>query len=168
MHPLFVFLISSLILGQDHLNKIPFQAVINSGSTHCFVDSKFVNSYYLKTSATPLVALYLFDSSSNSTISEIANLPIIFFHWWLYKSGLLCHSTWFFLLFSPWIQLACLIQSTDWLGKWVDKLLSIFAGKSRSFLCRSQHTIGISIISWHLSAIIGFYSFHTCIWDLHV
>ena len=78
MHPLFVFLISSLILGQDHLNKIPFQAVINSGSTHCFVDSKFVNAYYLKTSATPLVALYLFDSSSNSTISEIANLPIIF------------------------------------------------------------------------------------------
>ena len=32
----------------------------------------------LKTSATPPVALRLFDSLSNSTISEIANLPIIF------------------------------------------------------------------------------------------
>ena len=37
-----------------------------------------MNTYYLKTFATPLVTLYLFDSSLNSTISEIANLPIIF------------------------------------------------------------------------------------------
>ena len=45
---------------------------------HCFVDSKFVDTHYLKTSATPPVALCLFDGLSNSTISEIANLPIIF------------------------------------------------------------------------------------------
>ena len=77
-HSLFVSLTSSLILGQDYLNKIPFQALIDSGSTHCFVDAKFVDTYYLKTSTTPLVALCLFDGSSNSTISEIANLPIIF------------------------------------------------------------------------------------------
>jgi len=67
-----------LILGQDHLNKILFQALIDSGSTHCFVDSKFVDTHHLKTSTTPPVALRLFDGSSNSTISEIANLPIIF------------------------------------------------------------------------------------------
>ena len=78
-YSLFVFLTSLLILGQDHLNKIPFQALVNSGSTHCFTDLKFVNTYYLKTSVTPLIALHLFDGSSNSTISEIANLPIIFF-----------------------------------------------------------------------------------------
>jgi len=34
--------------------------------------------HHLKTSATLPVALHLFDSLSNSTISEIANLPIIF------------------------------------------------------------------------------------------
>jgi len=67
-----------LIFGQNHLNKILFQALIDSGSTHCFVDSKFVDTHHLKTSATSLIALYLFDGSSNSTISEIANLPIIF------------------------------------------------------------------------------------------
>jgi len=67
-----------LILGQDHLNKILFQALINSWSTYCFVDSKFVDTHHLKTSTTPLVALHLFDGSLNSTISEIANLPIIF------------------------------------------------------------------------------------------
>ena len=77
-HSLFVSLTSPLILGQDHLNKILFQALIDSGSTHCFVDSKFVDTYHLKTSATPPVALHLFDGSSNSTISEIANLSIIF------------------------------------------------------------------------------------------
>ena len=77
-HSFFIFLTSSLILGQDHLNKILFQALVDSRSTHCFVDSKFVDTYHLKTSATPPVALHLFDGSSNSTISEIANLPIIF------------------------------------------------------------------------------------------
>jgi len=37
-----------------------------------------VDTHHLKTSATPPVALCLFDGSSNSTISEIANLPIVF------------------------------------------------------------------------------------------
>ena len=53
-HSLFVSLTSSLILGQDHL------------------------IHHLKTSATPPVALCLFDGSSNSTISKTANLPVIF------------------------------------------------------------------------------------------
>jgi len=77
-HLLFVSLTSPLILSQDHLNKIPFWALINSRSTHCFVDSKFVDTHHLKTSTTPSVALCLFDSSSNNTISKIANLRIIF------------------------------------------------------------------------------------------
>ena len=50
----FVSFTSLLILGQDHFNKIPFQALIDSGSTYCF------------------------DGLSNSIISKIANLPIIF------------------------------------------------------------------------------------------
>ena len=37
-----------------------------------------MNTHNLKTSATSPVALCLFDGLSNSTISEIANLPIIF------------------------------------------------------------------------------------------
>ena len=77
-HSLFVSITSPLILGQDHLNKIPFRALVDSRSTHCFVDSKFVDTHHLKTSATPPVALHLFDGSSNSTISKIANLSIIF------------------------------------------------------------------------------------------
>jgi len=38
-----------------------------------------MDTHHLKTSATPPVALYLFDSLSNNTISEIVNLLIIFF-----------------------------------------------------------------------------------------
>jgi len=73
-----ISLTSPLILGQDHLHKILFQALINFRSTHYFVDSKFVDTHYLKTFATPPVVLRLFDGLSNSTISEIINLPIIF------------------------------------------------------------------------------------------
>ena len=50
---------------------------MNFRSTHCFIDSKFVNTHHLKTSATPPVALHSFDSSSNSIISEITILFII-------------------------------------------------------------------------------------------
>ena len=77
-HSLFVSLTFLLILGQDYLNKILFQALINSKSTYCFVDSKFRDTYHLKTSATLPVALYLFDEPSNNNISKIANLSINF------------------------------------------------------------------------------------------
>ena len=75
---MFISLTFSLILGQDHLNKILFQALVNSRSTYCFIDLKFVDIYHLKISVTLPVALHLFDSSSNSTISETATLSIIF------------------------------------------------------------------------------------------
>ena len=79
-HSLFISLTFPLILGQNHLNKvpIPIQALIDSRSTHCFVDSKFVDTYYLKIFTTLPVTLYLFDSLSNSTISKIAKLLISF------------------------------------------------------------------------------------------
>ena len=76
LHSLFISFTFLLILSQDHLNKILFQALVNSGPTHCFVDLKFVDNYYLKMSVTLPVALHLFDSSLNK-IFKIANLSII-------------------------------------------------------------------------------------------
>ena len=73
MHLLFLILIYSLFLLLLLWSLIRITLIKS-----CFVDSKFVNIHYLKTSATSLVALCLFDSSLNSTISEIANLSIIF------------------------------------------------------------------------------------------
>ena len=77
-HFFFVSVTSLLILGQDYLNKISFQALVNSRSTYCFVDSKFVDTHHLKTSATLPVILCLFDGLLDNIISKIANLLIIF------------------------------------------------------------------------------------------
>ena len=77
-HSLFVSLTFPLILGQNHFNKISFWALVDFRSTYCFVNSIFMDIHYLKTFTTLPVAFCLFDSSSNSTISEITNLSIIF------------------------------------------------------------------------------------------
>lgn len=77
-YSLFVSLISPLVLGQNYLNKIPFHTLIDSRFTHCFVDSNFVHIHTLKTCSVSPIKLYLFDDLSNTTISKIVALPIIF------------------------------------------------------------------------------------------
>jgi len=77
-HFLFISLTFLLIVGQDNLNKITFQALVDFRSIYYFVDSKFVDIYHLKIFVTPPVALCLFDSSLNNNISKITNLLIIF------------------------------------------------------------------------------------------
>ena len=75
---LFLSLSSSLILGQNYLNKILFYASVNFGSIYCFVDLKLICTYKLKTSLILLVKLCLFNSLLNSTISKI--VAIFFFN----------------------------------------------------------------------------------------
>jgi len=56
----------------------PIQTLIDSGSTHCFLSSDFVNKYGLPTSDVTLKSLKLFDGSLGSTITKKALLPIQF------------------------------------------------------------------------------------------
>ena len=64
-------------LTSDSIFK-PFNALVDSGSTHCFIDTNFVTLHKLKTIGVSLIALRLFDGSSNSIITLACNLNLCF------------------------------------------------------------------------------------------
>jgi len=53
-------------------------ALVDSGSTHCFVDIKFVHKNKFTTYSVALIVLQLFDGSSNFVITEAINLSVQF------------------------------------------------------------------------------------------
>ena len=65
-------------LTSKFLTDIVFCALIDSGSSHCFIDSKFVSEHSIPTKSIPLITHWLFDGSSNSTITYMVFLPIQF------------------------------------------------------------------------------------------
>ena len=60
------------------LDMPPISALVDSSSSHCFVDSKFVNKHSLETYAIPLLELHLLDGSSNTFVTEATKLNIQF------------------------------------------------------------------------------------------
>ena len=52
--------------------------LVDSGSTHCFIDTFFTKQYDLPTSSVPPIKLRLFDGTSNSVITQSVNLPVLF------------------------------------------------------------------------------------------
>ena len=71
-------LVSSLVCAPDHLQPIPIQTLVDSGSIHCFINSAFAYGHFLPTTPTPSVGLYLFDRTSNNIISKVVLLPVTF------------------------------------------------------------------------------------------
>ena len=65
-------------LTSKFLTDIVFHALIDSGSSHCFIDSKFVSEHSILTKSIPPITLWLFDGSSNSTITYTISIPIQF------------------------------------------------------------------------------------------
>ena len=57
---------------------IPFRALVDSGSTHCFIDIEFVTLHKLSARSVPPIPLKLFDGSCNSVITLVCDLPICF------------------------------------------------------------------------------------------
>jgi len=72
-----------LVYKPDHIQNLTFHVLVNSESTHYFVNTTFIWKYNIPTSPTILVKLKLFNRLSNNIISEIVSLPIIFTssHW---------------------------------------------------------------------------------------
>ena len=52
--------------------------LIDSRSTHCFVDSKFACTHDLPLTSVPLIQLRLFDGTSNGTITQSFQFPVTF------------------------------------------------------------------------------------------
>jgi len=71
-------LVSPLVCAPDHLQSIPIRTLVDSGSTHCFLDFAFAHGHSLPTTPTPPVELRLFDGTSNNIISKVVSLPVKF------------------------------------------------------------------------------------------
>ena len=78
LNSLCIPLISPLVCASDHLQPIPIQTLVDSRSTHCFLDSVFARGHFLPTTPTPPVELCLFDGTLNNIISEVVSLPVKF------------------------------------------------------------------------------------------
>ena len=53
-----------------------FKALVDSGSTHCFVDPRFIANNKLITYAVPPIPLKLIDGTINNIITEAIELQI--------------------------------------------------------------------------------------------
>src|SRR3979490_2038851 len=63
---LIVFLASESV---PNSSDNPFECLIDSGSTHCFIESAYVRSHKIPTRSIPPIPLKLFDGSMNSVLS---------------------------------------------------------------------------------------------------
>jgi Retroviral aspartyl protease len=55
-----------------------FKSLVDSGSTHCFLESAFVRKHALNMSPIGPIPLRLFDGSLNVSITEAIELPLRF------------------------------------------------------------------------------------------
>ena len=67
--------LTSLLISDSSLH---ISALVDSGSTHCFVDTNFVQYYKLPTYPVDPIELKLFDGTSNSVITQSIALPVKF------------------------------------------------------------------------------------------
>jgi Retroviral aspartyl protease len=68
---LFLSVITSLLQ-----NSVILKVLVDSGSTHCVVDSQFVSKHKLITYPVTLIPLHLFNGTSNQTITQAIYIPL--------------------------------------------------------------------------------------------
>ncbi|KAG6325964.1 hypothetical protein ID866_13124, partial [Astraeus odoratus] len=57
---------------------LDLHALVDSGSTHCFMDQSFINNYAIPAYSIPPIQLWLIDGTSNFVITQAADLSIQF------------------------------------------------------------------------------------------
>ena len=67
-----------LVCVLDHIQYMPIQSLVDSGSTHCFINSTFMYRHSLPIFSTSFVELHLFDRSLNNIITKVVTLSVIF------------------------------------------------------------------------------------------
>jgi hypothetical protein len=67
-----------LTLTSDLVPSTQIQTLVDSSSTHCFLNSVFTSVHKLRTTPIPPMPLRLFDGSTNSVINSTVNLTICF------------------------------------------------------------------------------------------
>ncbi len=82
-HSLTVSLSSTVTFGTETdgspiITILRFLALVDSSSSHCFVDSKYIEDHNLPTKPIPPVQLRLLDGSTGSHISQSITLPVHF------------------------------------------------------------------------------------------
>ena len=101
-------------LTSDNISDHPFQALVNSSSTHCFINTHFTTKHSTQTQ----FCWSLFDSSmalptpSSCKLSTCKSNSLLGRTW----SIILCYSAWLRLLHCIRTQLAHLLKSIGWLS----------------------------------------------------
>ena len=65
-------------LTSDLITSDTIVTLVDSGSTHCFIDSTFVSKHQLQTISITPILLWLFDGTTNTVIHNTVELPIHF------------------------------------------------------------------------------------------
>ena len=71
---------TSLILNitSDSFSHVSEKALVDSGSTHCFLDHSLIQKFRIPTCSISPIPLKLFDGRTSSMITEAVELPICF------------------------------------------------------------------------------------------
>ena len=70
---------TSLVLDLfSELSPKTIKTLVDSGSSHCFLDSDFADSVSLESHSVPPIRLQLFDGTSNQVITRVATVPLHF------------------------------------------------------------------------------------------